>query len=80
MIDPSKTTSPRRTDPRAGYLTLALVLAVVLAVVLALGLAVLPGGQMSAAVAAQEKGKVDCSKYTGTEKEACEKMMARRRS
>ncbi len=76
MIDPSKTTSPRRTDPRAGYLTLALVLAVVLA----LGLAVLPGGQMSAAVAAQEKGKVDCSKYTGTEKEACEKMMARRRS
>ena len=31
-------------------------------------------------VAAQPKGQIDCSKYAGTEKEACEKMMSRRRS
>ena len=33
-----------------------------------------------AAVAAEPKDKIDCSKYAGTEKEACEKMMSRRRS
>lgn len=38
-------------------------------------LLVLPGGN----VAAQPKGKIDCNQYTGTEKEACEKMMSRRR-
>ena len=31
-------------------------------------------------VTAQPKGQIDCSKYAGTEKEACEKMMSRRRS
>ena len=37
-------------------------------------------GSGPALIAAQPKGKIDCSKYTGTEKEACEKMMSRRRS
>lgn len=38
------------------------------------------GTASPAAVAAEPKGKIDCSKYAGTEKEACEKMMSRRRS
>ena len=42
--------------------------------------AALAGMTAPAVVAAEPKDKIDCSKYAGTEKEACEKMMSRRRS
>ena len=71
MIAPMKSTGRPVHHHRASLTAL---------VALMLGLTVLAGASSPVAVAAEPKGKIDCSKYTGTEKEACEKMMARRRS
>ena len=67
MVEPMKSTE--RRGRRAAILALA-----------ARGLIVVSGVTVARVEAAQPKGKIDCSKYTGTEKEACEKMTSRRRS